>query len=540
LKIGQSAIDTKLLRAYGLAQEINLEQDDSRQENSMTEKKPTASSLDSRREFLQLLGGSIGALTGMTYPAMASQGSNQETGPLYESGSGDVALALTGDSMISRSLMLYREERFLKLRDILLGADVRFTNGEILFHNYENSPTYYTRTYMRCDPRLIKDLQWLGFNLMSCANNHGIDYGEGGVLTNIRNLDEAGMVHAGSGSNYAEALAPAYLETPKGRVALLSATSSGRANSRAGEQRRDMKGRPGVNLIRWINEWTVDKETFDAFTRAAKQFGWQPGGESATRAAASDPNTILLHDYALEKEKSARAVYFSDRNDLAVGSEDPAARFVLGESFERHTRINEPDFRRNLQSVSDARRMADWVIYSVHNHEGGKSIEEPSEHMQILARAVIDTGADTFVGHGPHLLRGIEIYKGRPIFYSLGSFISENDTVLLEPEDGMVREGLGPENTAADFYDARAASEKPNVRVWQSVIPVASFKSKNLHDIKLYPIEMGYGLPRPDAGRPMLARGKTATDILKRLQHLSEPFHTIIEIQGEVGVIRIG
>jgi len=517
-----------------------LKLEDAARENSMSEKKPTATSLDSRREFLQLLGGSIGALTGITYPVMVSQDSNQGTGPLYESGSGDIAMALTGDSMISRSLMLYREELFLKLREILLGADVRFTNGEILFHNYENSPTYYTRTYMRCDPRLIKDLQWLGFNLMSCANNHGIDYGEGGVLTNIRNLDEAGMVHAGSGSNYAEALAPSYLETPKGRVALLSATSSGRANSRAGEQRRDMKGRPGVNLIRWINEWTVDKETFDAFTRAAKQFGWQPGGESATRAAASDPNTILLHDYALDKEKSASAVYFSDRNDLAVGSEDPAARFVLGESFERHTRINEPDFRRNLQSVSEARRMADWVIYTVHNHEGGKSIEDPSEHMQILARAVIDTGADTFVGHGPHLLRGIEIYKGRPIFYSLGSFISENDTVLLEPEDDMVREGLGPENTAADFYDARAASEKPNVRVWQSVIPVASFKSKNLHDIKLYPIEMGFGLPRPDAGRPMLARGKTATDILKRLQHLSEPFHTIIEIQGEVGVIRIG
>ena len=211
----------------------------------MTGKKTTSSSLDSRREFLQLLGGSIGALTGMTYPAMASQGSNPGTAPLYESGSGDIAMALTGDSMISRSLMLYREELFLKLREILLGADVRFTNGEILFHNFENSPTYYTRTYMRCDPRLIKDLQWLGFNLMSCANNHGIDYGEGGVLTNIRNLDEAGMVHAGSGSNYAEAVAPAYLETPKGRVALLSATSSGRANSRAGEQRRDMKGRSG-------------------------------------------------------------------------------------------------------------------------------------------------------------------------------------------------------------------------------------------------------------------------------------------------------
>ena len=438
----------------------------------MRKKGPEPSSLDSRRDFLQLIAGSVGALAAVTRPALAKQASAQENEVLYESGRGNITMALTGDSMISRPLMPFREERFLRLRDFLLSADVRFTNGEILFHNYENSPTYYTRTYMRADPRLIKDLQWLGINLMSCANNHGIDYGEGGVLTNIRNLDEAGMVHAGSGSNYAEAVAPAYLETANGRVALVSATSSGRANSRAGEQRRDMKGRPGVNLIRWINEWVVDKDTFAAFNRAAQRFGWQPGGESATRAAASGPNGVFLRDFGIDQQESAKAVYFSDRNDLAVGSEDPAARFILGDSFERHTRINQPDFHRNLQSVSDARRMADWVIYSVHNHEGGKTIEEPSEHMQLLARAVIDAGADAFVGHGPHLLRGIEIYKDRPIFYSLGSFMSENDTVLLEPEDDMVREGLGPESTPADFYDSRSASEKPNVRTWQSAVPI--------------------------------------------------------------------
>ncbi len=46
---------------------------------------------------------------------------------------------------------------------------------------------------MRCDPRFIKDLQWFGVDMVSCANNHGYDYGENGVLTNIRNLDAAGM-----------------------------------------------------------------------------------------------------------------------------------------------------------------------------------------------------------------------------------------------------------------------------------------------------------------------------------------------------------
>jgi poly-gamma-glutamate synthesis protein (capsule biosynthesis protein) len=83
------------------------------------------------------------------------------------------------------------------------------------------------------------------------------------------------MVHAGSGENYADALAPAYLDTPKGRVALISATSSARPNSRAGEQRPDMKGRPGVNLIRWINEWTVDAASFEALQRIAQHFAWR-------------------------------------------------------------------------------------------------------------------------------------------------------------------------------------------------------------------------------------------------------------------------
>lgn len=44
---------------------------------------------------------------------------------------------------------------------------------------------------------------------------------------------------------------------------------------------------------------------------------------------------------------------------------------------------------------------------------------------------MIDAGAGVVVGHGPHVLRGIEVYKRRPIFYSLASFIFENDLVEL-------------------------------------------------------------------------------------------------------------
>ena len=451
----------------------------------------------------------------------------------YESQSGDITMAFTGDAMISRALMPFREERFLKIRDLLNAVDVRLTNGEILFHNYEDWPTYLSQTYMRCDPRFIKDLQWLGINLIACANNHGTDFGENGVLTNLRYLDAAEMVNAGTGQNYAEAVAPAYLDTPKGRVALISATSSARANSRAGEQRRDMKGRPGVNLIRWINEWSVDREAFEALKRIAQQFGWKQ------RLAP-----WWVRAYGAGEEEGDTAVHLLDRNTLGVGTEDPAARFVLGSGFERHSRIHQADFQRNLQSISDARRMADWVIFTVHSHEGGKQVNEPADHIRALAHEVIDAGVDVFIGHGPHLDRGIEIYKGKPILYSLGNFIIQNNTVLRLPHESMVVHGLGHENTAADLYDARRPAEPGREGStdphWQSAVATVSFVGKNLREVRLYPIEFGFGLPRSQAGRPIFAEKVAAQEVLQRFQRLSEPFQTRIEIQGEVGVIRLG
>lgn len=493
---------------------------------------------ESRRAFLRLLLAGIGTVVaGTTAESMADQTSPQGAPALYESTSGDITMALAGDAMITRPLTPFREPNFLAVRDLLLRADVRFANGEMLFHNYENWPTDFTRTYTRCDPRYIKDLQWMGINLLSCANNHAIDYLQGGVLTNIQNLDEAGMVHAGTGSNYASAVAPAYLETPKGRVALVASTSTGQYQSRAGDQRRDMKGRPGVNLIRWINEWVIDKDSLDAFNRVGMQFGTTAKQYLGSYLGLERPvPQYLIRDYGVDKDKSA--VHFADRN---MYTEDEVARFVLGDSFQRHTKMHRSDYQRNLQSVGDARRLADWVIYSVHNHEySGQNPDEPSGHIVKLAHAVIDAGADVFVGHGPHAPRGIEIYKGKPIFYSVGDFIFEPETVLLDPEDDYVRDGLGPENLPADVADFRVISGQHTTAgpEFSSVIPIVSFKNKQLREIRVYPIDLGAGLPRSESGRPMLMEGEVAINILQRLKRLCEPFQTRMDIRENVGVIQ--
>jgi poly-gamma-glutamate synthesis protein (capsule biosynthesis protein) len=449
---------------------------------------------------------------------------------MYESASGEINLAFAGDAMITRALMPFREKRFLELRDLISANDARVTNCEMLFHDYEDWPTYLSQTYMRCDPRHIQDLQWIGFNMVGCANNHGTDYGENGVLTNLRNLDAAGLVNAGSGANLADAVSPAYLDTPRGRVALISATSSARPNSRAGEQRPDMKGRPGVNLIRWINEWTVDEEAFHALQRIAEKLRWR-----------QNVPAWLTRAYELT-DTGQQAVYLQDRNILGVGSEDPAARFVLGDAFAAHSRLHQGDLQRNLQSVRDARRMADWVVFTMHSHEGGSREEEPGDHIRELAHAVIDSGADVFFGHGPHIDRGIEVYKGKPVIYSLGNFIIQNDTVERMPHESMALFGLGHQNTAPDLFETRRGGARREYEGtdphYQSAVATVALDSRGLCELKLHPIEFGLGLPRSQSGRPILAEGDGAQETLQRFQRLSAPFETKIAVEGEAGVLR--
>ena len=65
-----------------------------------------------------------------------------------------------------------------------------------------------------------------------------------------------------------------------------------------------------------------------------------------------------------------------------------------------------------------------------------------ADFVVTAAHLAIDAGADIFVGHGPHILRGIEIYKGKPIFYSMANFAFENETMRFQPAESYAALGL--------------------------------------------------------------------------------------------------
>ncbi|HLG72344.1 MAG TPA: CapA family protein, partial [Chloroflexota bacterium] len=184
----------------------------------------------------------------------------------YEAEASRASIAIAGDTLLTRHLAVYREEPYLKLRELLHAADARFCNLEASVHRYLDGPHSQRQgggTYMTTEPGLIEELKWLGINMLACGSSHSDDYGWEGVLETIRHLDEAGMVHAGSGRHLAESRAPAYLDTPRGRFALVAANGQFNPGARAGEQRHDTAGHPGVNGIRHSQYYEIPRELLD-------------------------------------------------------------------------------------------------------------------------------------------------------------------------------------------------------------------------------------------------------------------------------------
>ncbi len=175
---------------------------------------------------------------------------------------GEFRVALTGDSMIQGRFSIYDEPEYVGLVRRLKNANVAFTNFEMLVHNFEYAPAPMSGgLYLQAYPFVLDEMRWMGFGIFTLANNHAYDYGADGLLSTMRYFDKAGMVYAGAGENLARARAPGYFDTKKGRVALIACASTFPISGPAGEQRVDIRGRPGVSPLRVKTTYTVEPAT---------------------------------------------------------------------------------------------------------------------------------------------------------------------------------------------------------------------------------------------------------------------------------------
>lgn len=432
-------------------------------------------------------------------------------------------LAAVGDCIISRPLSQKRasDAAFDAAVRILRGADAAFGNLETSIldvRSFAGHPNSGAADWgLTALPDVAGDLAELGFDLLSRANNHALDWGVEGMRETGRRLDEVGLVHAGVGENRGLARAPQYYESAKGRVALVSLTSTYAEAAAASPARGATSGRPGVNALRVRRFTRVPPDTMRTLARV----------EGAMKAARGEP--------------------VEEPGETPVELSLFETEFRLGEDFAYRYEMDAQDLAETLRAIRLGKQHADLLVLSLHAHQAAFDEQSPGDFLQELAYRAIDAGADAVVTHGIHHLGPVEVYAGKPIFYGLANFFWSD---IQEPLDPLLHEAYAdrvaqafPDPAAVTDADLSAllnADDFDDERTFQTIIAVSRFEAGRVAEIRLHPVDLGYGRRLPDSGVPRLASPAQGRSILERLEEISAPYGTRISLEKNVGVIRPG
>lgn len=291
----------------------------------------------------------------------------------------------------------------------------------------------------------------------------------------------------------------------------------------------------GINLVGMANNHALDfgpkglTDCLDALDGA----GIHHAGAGATLEEAREPATVKIQGQQARVGLLSYLRFWTprfrsrDASAPSLATIDPAVVLVADgkggvQSVEA---LQEGDVQAMEEDLLLARRHHDHVLVALHNHDVshhrafGIQDRTPDNDAVMFHRAV-DAGAAAVLGSGPHVLRGVEVYKGKPIFYSLSNFIYQYRTPGRIPVDLVhQRDGEMPRPANTPAADRRDLPE-----IFECVVARMTFRKDVLKRVELIPVSLDregplYGAPR----LPGTQRGR---EILDRLRRLSEPYGT--------------
>jgi poly-gamma-glutamate synthesis protein (capsule biosynthesis protein) len=171
------------------------------------------------------------------------------------------------------------------------------------------------------------------------------------------------------------------------------------------------------------------------------------------------------------------------------------------------------DLQANLDAISAAASNADVVIASVHAHTQGQWLTK-------FSHQAIEHGACAVFVHGPHEVRGIELYHRKPIFYSLGNFVYEIEHIRRFPAEEYERLGLASDASVSELRSAKAklvtglSRERSN---FEGMVASISISAGNVIGIRLIPTDLQFDSEGEGRGRPQLACRELGKKIIEKL-----------------------
>jgi poly-gamma-glutamate synthesis protein (capsule biosynthesis protein) len=337
-------------------------------------------------------------------------------------------------------------------------GDLRFAQCERLLTDRGYKIDHSTPLTRRVNPKHLVEYEKGGFDVVSMATNHAMDYGPEGALDTIAGFHKRGIATIGLGANIAEARKPAFFEKNGVTIAFLgycSVITNGASLP------------PGY----WATERSAGMAPMRARTYY-EPYDFQP---------ATPP-----HVYSVAEEADVEAM----REDIKA-----------------------------------ARAKADFVVVS--NHWGVHHVPRYVAHYQIqAAHAAIDAGCDLILGHHPHILKGVEVYKGKPILYSMGNF-------AWDGKHSQPTHSYGAKKSTPQQYYAMDLGPKIKLKYRQywslSVIVEATLSKENGVSVSLVPVYLDdESIPRVvKPGDPLF------DEIIEFQIWSSEPFGTKWEVRGD-------
>ncbi len=318
-------------------------------------------------------------------PDQKDDNSPQAGEPLCIVAVGDIMLGRGVGSRLEKQSLGYIHA-FEKVADILKEGDIIFGNLEGPITDRTHSLTAYSKTnkngkfVLKGTIASFEAIKYAGFNMLSLANNHILDYYQEGLFDTMNILNENGIAFSGAGKNLEEARKPAVVEKKGLKIGLLSYTDF-------------------ANIV-------------------------YAGNPRISFAAGENKAGVAPNKYEYIKEDIAR-----------------------------------------IESEVD--------ILMVSLHWGVEESFEILPEQVELAHDIIDSGADVILGHHPHQFQGMEIYKGKPIFYSLGNFIFDQNDPENQESFIVNMQFMGTKLTALSAVPVRTVDKV-------QVVPVFGNDAKEL------------------------------------------------------------
>ena len=491
------------------------------------------------------------------------------------------------------------------LMQILKGADLRVGDLEDEIYDFDNFGHYGGNLGTK---EVADDWRNMGINMVSRANNK--NQSAPGVWEDFREVERVGIVHMGVAHSLPEARMARYFETPEGLVGEVGVSADGGTDAcctggtyvQVTPEQLDQVRAIKDSVIARRNEVEVpidmpaaDPEGTVNVFGVTFSTGPKPEGETGRRGRGADPNgperparpgdgvknslhLTLYHGVTASQMAQLRAIAGD------TGSGDLKAfgtQFRVMERPGEHSfGMNPEDLNEILTQIKTGKEASEFLISNMHWHQNRFDFQHysydhfPADFEIKFAHDAIDNGCDLFVAEGVHTIKGVEIYKGKPIFYGVSNFVFQSGLMPegkgkppavpgAEPvlrglggeggEDGAGAGGTGAGGRRGPNGGPSAApatdeivGEHETQGFWQllpnleSLLSWSHYENGKLVEVRIYPVDLGQ-TPRPtsEIGIPKRPSPAVAKKILDEVIEYSKPFGTKIVVENGVGIIRI-